>query len=206
MAALLYETFPQVSESRLTSVWHSLRQQRDRGGQMGCAHFIELPGDQHVDLEADWLSSHLPCSLGGLGGVFPDGRPWLITLQHSAPGGTGAGDPGDLAWMDLSVARALRFNPGARVSLGRPLHRVELERAYQAAGVPAGGVTDWDTAELLVGLLANCCGVALADLVQGIAGGCSLPGVSHTCQQDVFEDAFANWQARRVAPGDDSRR
>ena len=181
--AFLFGAVPAVVDSRMTSVWHSRTDGRDRSGDWAMAHFIKLPGDQRVDIEGDFLSSHLPFSLGGVGGVFPNGEPWLLVLQQSAllPA-TGSAHAEELEVLEVSMSRALRGNPGAGADEGISWHGTDLLREYAARGADAEIVRKWSTTELLIGLLANCCGPTLADLATRYAAGCAFPGEPHVCQ------------------------
>lgn len=53
------------------------------GEEIASGHFIHLGDDQHVDVETDFLSSHLPFNVAGFGGVFPDGKPWMFVMQKA---------------------------------------------------------------------------------------------------------------------------
>lgn len=205
MAALLFEAVPDVGGSRMTSVWHSRDANRDRSGDWAMAHFVRLPADQHVDIEGDFLTSHLPFCVGGVGGVFPDGAPWLLVLQQSVvlrEDESAMSFAEELGVLDASVRSALRHNPGAEASRGLPWHRNDLLRDYQDAGIDEAIIRKWPTTDLLVGLLANCCGPSLVNLANGYISGCAFPKEDHTCQLDVFEDTFSRWQAGDLRPTD----
>jgi hypothetical protein len=203
VTALLFEAVPHVVGSRMTSVWHHRRDERDRSGDWALMHFVELGADQHVEVEGDFLSSHLPFSAGGIGGVFPNGKPWLLVLQQSVPltNRDGEGNA-ELGAMDMALWRALRHNLHARVDGKKCWHRRELLTGYEKRGADAGTITPWSTTDLLVGLLANCCGPTLADLARGYSAGCAFPDQGHTCQLDVFDDTFVRWQSGRIEMDD----
>lgn len=193
--SFLFELVQFPEGSRLTHVWDNRRVEQSRTGRTVSAHFVRLPNDQHADIESDFVSSHLPFSLGGIAGVHPDGAPWLLVLQQAA----GFADSPlsfseEMGILDHAVWRAMSFNPGAETGRGLGWRRGELLAAYQDRGVDPTSLELWTTADLVTGLLAECCGSELMALADGFVSGCAFPSEGHACQHDVFLDAFARWQ------------
>ncbi len=181
----------------MTHVWDSRRVESERAGPTVSVHVVHLPPDQGADVESDFLSSHLPFALGGVAGVHPDGSAWILVLQQTAR----AQDPEmsfgeELGILDRAVWRAIAFNPGARVAHVTGWRRPDLERVYERAGVMASSLELWTLADLVAGLLAECCGADLASLTVEFVPGCAFPGLAHACQHDVFLDVFSQWQQR----------
>ena len=164
-------------------------------GRTVSAHVLHLPPDQGADVESDFLSSHLPFALGGAAGVHPDGSAWVMVLQQTAQ----AQDP-DLSFgeevgiLDHAVYRAISFNPGARVTQVTGWQRPELERIYEQNGVRIASLELWRMADLVAGLLAECCGATLASLSNVFVAGCAFPSEEHACAGDAFGDVFNRWQ------------
>jgi hypothetical protein len=100
----------------------------------------------------------------------------------------------EMSILDKSLWRAVSFNPGAETALGRGWRREELLAVYQERDVAVVSLELWTTADLVAGLLAECCGSALISLADGFVSGCALPTEAHACQHDVFLDVFARWQ------------
>lgn len=181
--------------SRLTHVWDSRRVNQERTGQVVSAHFVRLPEDQHADIESDFASSHLPFSLGGIAGVHPDGAPWLLVLQQAAAfPGPALSLSEEMGILNQALWRAMSFNPGAETGRGMWWRREELLLAYRERDVDPPPLELWTTADLVAGLLAECCGSTLTSLADGFVAGCAFPGEVHVCQHDVFLDVFARWQ------------
>lgn len=192
----LFNVLPLPDGCSFTGLSHTRSVPHDRSGDVVHASFIALPSDQHGEVEADFLTSHLPFSLAAATGRFPDGSPWLLLLQHSS---AATGSPAQQQRpLEMSLARALELNPGATLEDARTWSRAGLEEVYADRGVEAG-VDTWSTVDLVLGLVAECCGVQLRTLVERQAAGCALPGLEHVCQLDVLEDVFVAWQESRLA-------
>lgn len=186
----LFDMLPLPAGCRFTGLSHNCSVQHDRSGEMVHAAFVAVPSDQHGEVEADFLSSHLPFSLGAINGRFPDGSPWLLLLQL-ASAALGGPEQQQRA-LEVSLARAVELNPGAAVEDARAWSRADLEQLYVDRGAQVGLGT-WSTADLVLGLVAECCGVHLRTLVERQASGCALPGLKHVCQLDVLDDVFVAW-------------
>lgn len=205
--AHLFEVLEFPDGSRMTNVWNNTWADEARGDEVASGHFIELGAEQDVGVESDFLSSHLPFTVAGLGGLYPDGKPWMFVMQKASAGGT----PGLLGEVDPhgvrcavdphgvlgdSLDRALAFNPEAVAVRELCWSRSDLVAVYEREGVAAGSVGRWSVADLLRGLLAQCSGVPLADLVAGYPD-CAYGGALHPCESDVFGDVFAAWARRQ---------
>ncbi|MHB1213188.1 MAG: hypothetical protein ACYC0W_13180 [Candidatus Nanopelagicales bacterium] len=195
-----FDRLPFPADSRLTGIWAGRRVTRAHDGVVVTGHLIALPGYQDGEVESDFLSSHLHLSAGGFHGLYPDGTPWVFLIQI-APEGIGSlvgiDDP---HWAPRdSLQRALRFNHEAEVVDEDLLDRDRLLGVYSWAGVSPDDVALWPVADLVKGLMAECCYVSLDDVVAGYAAGCAFPGVEHDCQADVFSDVFAAWAQGRLA-------
>ena len=187
---LLFNVLPLPPGCRFTGLSHTRSVLRDRSGSVVQAAFVALPSDQDGEVEADFLSSHLPFSLGTLSGRFPDGSPWVLLLQHASA--VVGEEEQQRRVLEASLARALELNPGAAVEDARTWSRSDLEQVYAEGGVEAE-LSRWSTADLVLGLVAECCGVRLRTLVERRTAGCALPGLEHVCQLEVLEDVFVAW-------------
>ena len=94
--AHLFEVLGFPDGSRMTNVWNNTWADEARGDEVASGHFVELGADQDVGVESDFLSSHLPFNVAGLGGLFPDGKPWMFVMQKASAAGT----PGLLGEVD----------------------------------------------------------------------------------------------------------
>lgn len=192
--AILFNLAPLAEGSRLTHVWDNRRISQERTGQTVSAHFVRLPQDQHADIESDFVSSHLPFSLGGAAGVLPDGEPWLLVLQQAAAfSGAPLSMSEEMGILHHALWRAMSFNPGAETGRGMAWRREDLA-AYRDRGVELTSLELWTVGDLVTGLLAECCGSALVSLADRFISGCAFPSETHACQHDVFLDIFARWQ------------
>lgn len=190
----LFEFLDFPDGSRMTDLWNNTWTDEAQGEEIASGHFIHLGPDQHVDVETDFLSSHLPFHVAGLGGLFPDGKPWIFIMQK-APADIaillrGQEDPH--AMLREALDRALEFNPEAIVAEELSWHHHDLIGVYEDEGIPAGSVEDWPVADLLRGLLAQCCRADLSEVVAGFPD-CAFPDIAHECEDNVFSDIFARW-------------
>lgn len=199
--ALLFTVIDFPALSRMSGIWTSSTIDADTGDEVILAQLIAFPPEQDGVVESSFLSSHLPFQVGGFHGVFPDGQSWMVTLMK-APASASiqlmhADEP---HWVLVdSIDRALRFNAGAEIHDWVTWTRGDLEEYYAEAGVRVSDVDSWSVAELLWGLLGECCNVPLIDIVQGHSSGCAFPGRLHDCQFDVFRDVFAMWTTRALS-------
>ncbi|MDI9916578.1 hypothetical protein [Rhodococcus sp. IEGM 1379] len=194
----LFELLDFPDGSRMTDLWNNSWADEATGEEIASGHFIHLGDDQHVDVETDFLSSHLPFHVAGFGGAFPDGKPWMFVMQK-APADIaillrGQEDPH--AMLREALDRAMEFNPDAIVAEELSWHHSDLLSVYEDEGVPAATVEEWSVADLLRGLLGQCCGADLTDIVVGFPD-CAYPDTAHVCEGDVFDDIFAGWIAGR---------
>ncbi len=187
----LFDTFAFESGSRMTGVWKAKPLERE-GELFALASLVELGRDQHDVLESDFLGAHMPFHFGGFHGVGPDGHPWAVMLQVApASAGLLGVDP---YWPMLDgLDRAWHYNREATVLVNDFLSRPGLLRVYARAGVAASAVKEWDVGDLMLGLLAECCGVTLHQIALGRVSQCAFPDLDHECEHDVFDDVFARW-------------
>lgn len=198
MSAHLFVLGRVPNYSRLTHILDSRRTTSDVPGHVVTAHHIDLPADQDVDIESDFLSGHLPFSLASVGGRYPDGRPWLVVLQHSG-GLRDVDDAEAVGVLAQSMDAALVLNPGAQAHYVGEWSRRDLLQLYKAEGIPRRVLDLWSTADLAMGLVAQCCGADLADLPEGFVAGCAYPEAAHPCEGDVFTDVLAAWHRGLLA-------
>lgn len=193
----LFNNLEFPTPSRMTDLWNNTWIDAPEGKEIAAGHFIELGAEQHVDVETDFLSSHMPFHVAGFGGLYPNGKPWMFIMQK-APADTSArlfGDEDAHRVLRDSMTRALTYNPEAVMVKELLWHRGDLIDAYRKRGVPRGAVSGWPVADLLRGLLAECGSVPLPDIVAGYPD-CAFPDVTHPCEADVFSDVFAAWGKR----------
>ncbi len=182
-------------DSRMTGIWSNSWVDDPVGDEVAIGHLISFPDNQDAGLESDFLSSHMLLNVGGFSGVYPDGSPWMFILQKA---------PADVSkrlmreedphWlMRDSLQRALRFNHEARIVDELTWTRGKLEFAYALEGIDTDDIADWTMADLIRGLLTECCYVELSDIVDRHAAGCAFPDIEHDCAGDVFTDVFARW-------------
>lgn len=128
---------------------------------------------------------------------------------------------GELAMVD-SLLRALWFNHNASLTgadSGGPriVHDGfaeggdylwtldDLRAGYAVRGVGLDEIAKWSVLQLVHGLLAEGCGVPLAQVVEGLEAGCAFPDTEHECEHDVFRDVFAAWQQGRLVVDEDAQ-
>lgn len=189
--AYLFHVLDFPDNSRMTGVWNNTWADAPSGEEYASGHFVRLGPDQHVDVESDFLGSHLPFQVGGFGGAFPDGHPWLFVLQKA---------PADVAergrTLRASLDTALTYNLEARVTREFLWSRTDLLDIYREQEISVAAVRRWPVADLLRGLLAECAGdnhdITLDDIVDCYPD-CISPDVPHACEADVFTDIFAQW-------------
>ena len=196
MSVLTKEFFYQEG-SRLTGVWLESQPAVKGSGNLAGFYFIDIPSDQHVELEATFLGPFLPFKVGGMYGNNPDGSQWIVfaLVGPYYEGPFGDIDEGVLENFLESLDRALSFNAEAEASADRVYRHEELIELYTNAGIDAASV-DWPTNDLVNGLLAEMCGASLQQIASGYKQKCAFPGVEHECESNVFLDIFASWQRR----------
>lgn len=161
--------------------------------------FLWLPTGQHVDVETDFLASHLPYHSAIFGGVDREEDPWVFSLQTVPASmvrqarGAGA-DPYEA--MREAMGNALTYNRHAHVAIEVEWTRPDLLAIYRHRGVDAWRLDGWRIDELLRGLLAELTGVPLLDVACGYPE-CFFPRHPHECQHDVFADVFTAWAGSR---------
>ncbi len=195
--AYLFSAIGFPEGSRLTHVWNNTWADGQQGVEVASGYLVNLPADQHGELEADFLASHLPFHVGGVGGRYPNGDCWFFVMcKVPAQMSSLAFAQEDPFWvLRDSLDRALAYNPHATVGATMEWTAQELREVYAAAG---SGAAAWPIADLLRGLLAECCNVPLGDIAAGYPL-CAFPHKKHTCQNEVFNDAFVAWQLKLSA-------
>ena len=193
--SFLADALPFESGSRMTGVWSKSRVEDAHQEDVVTVHLIALPDDQDSDLESTLLCRFLPFHTGGLYGVDPYGKPWLVAIQHGPVGDSSllVSGQGPYWMLQNSLERAMRHDPDARVMTKLYSTRSDLLRAYGVEGLPSGMAGGWSTTELIHGLLAEMCGVSLMDVMVGRIWQCAFQGELHMCEHDVFLDVFAQW-------------
>lgn len=195
-----FTTFDFPAGSRMTGVWEAGADLDPDVEMVALASLVDFGPDQHGQLEANFLGSHMPFHFGGFEGVGPDGRAWAVMIQV---GPSRAGDlvGGDLFWpLSDALDRGLHYNWQACLRDERGFTRDDLLHVYRRSGVEQGLIDDWTLPELVLGLLAECCYVPLDQIVVGRIAQCAFPGVDHECQHDVFRDVFARWETGQLSP------
>lgn len=201
--ACLWDELDFLEGGRLTSL--SIMNQRPGSDELDVqmvilGQFVRLLPGQHVDVEEDFLGSHLPYRRAIVGGLDVDDQPWLFVFQAVPPAvihqawGSEA-DPFEV--LRKAVANALVYNSGAQVELEIVWTRNDLLDVY-ADRVADAAIEQWSTSDLLRGLVAEICNVELADITAGYPS-CAFPTRTHACQHDVFDDVFTAWAATRTA-------
>lgn len=167
------------------------------------AQLLALGEGQDPDVEADFLSAHLPQYLIGFQGSDPHGVPWLLILQASSDRAAALLGTSNPYWpLTDAVDRALAYNHEASVVHERGWQRADLVEIYRRSGVDEQALAQWTVADLALGLAAECCYVPLPQVVAGRAGGCAFPNLEHECAHDVFADVFSMWTAGHHGPDD----
>ena len=76
-----FDTFYFEPGSRMTGIWQAGVDLDADTELVATASLVRFGRDQHDQLEADFMGSHLPFHFGGFHGVGPDGHPWAMMLQ-----------------------------------------------------------------------------------------------------------------------------
>lgn len=203
-----FDTFDFETGSRMTGIWHA-GSDLDGGVELVVtASLVRFGRDQHDQLEADFLGSHMPFHFGGFHGVGPDSQPWAMMLQI-APASLADLVGSDSPFWPLSdgLDRALHYNWEAELLDDRGFTRSNMVDNYVGRGIDPSAIEDWTVPDLMLGLLAECCYVPLEQIVVGRITQCAFPDTAHECQRDVFSDVFAMWgsgQLRGEEPEVDS--
>ena len=203
-----FDTFYFEPGSRMTGIWHAGTDLDTQVELVATASLVRFGKDQHDQLEADFLGSHLPFHFGGFHGVGPDGQPWAMMLQIApAPLADLVGSDSPFWPLSDGLDRALHFNWEAELLDDRGFTRSDLVDIYLGRGIGPSEIADWTVPDLMLGLLAECCYVPLERIVVGRITQCAFPDTAHECQHDVFTDVFAMWgsgQLRGEEPEVDS--
>jgi len=210
--AFLYERID-VS-GRLQYISHQSEARDFDGDQIAAIHLLEVPEAQDVDAQLGFITSQLPTLVAGFGGSYHDGSQWLITFERGPAGGSNKA--ADVRNLRRHLARVIELDPAIKVVQELVLTRQQLRKLYprwpnrglsrRARAEGALVMVDPDNlgvTDLLRGIVAEACGLSLADLCRAYPSGCGFPGEDHTCTGNVFSDVFQAWNERRIAPGDD---
>ena len=191
-----FDTFYFEPGSRMTGIWQAAVDLDTDTELVATASLVRFGRDQHDQLEADFMGSHLPFHFGGFHGVGPDGHPWAMMLQVAPSSAADLVGSDSVYWpMSDGLDRALHYNWEAELLSDRGFRRLDLVDIYTERGVEPSAVEDWTVPELMLGLLAECCYVPLRQIVAGRIPQCAFPDAEHECQRDVFSDVFARWGA-----------
>lgn len=196
----LYDTVPFEAGSRLTGVW-TVPPECDDLEALALISLVTLGRDQDPHLESDFLTAHLPYAIGGIHGVDPYGTPWALMVQVMPETAAQIVPTACASWPTAdAINRVLTLNDQAALDWDRPLDRSHLLQAYHERGVSQDQLEDWTLADLLVGLLTECCYDDLPDIVALAPSGCPFPDDEHECQHDTFRDVFAMWSSGALNP------
>jgi len=64
----LSNSLPFSDQSRMSNVWHGPWSDDRQEQHIAAGHLVDLPSDQHGDVESDFLMNHLPFRTGGFRG------------------------------------------------------------------------------------------------------------------------------------------
>ena len=191
-----FDTFYFEPGSRMTGIWQAAVDLDTDTELVATASLVRFGRDQHDQLEADFMGSHLPFHFGGFHGVGPDGHPWAMMLQVAPSSAADLVGSDSVYWpMSDGLDRALHYNWEAELLSDRGFQRLDLVDIYVERGIEPSAIEDWTVPELMLGLLAECCYVPLRQIVAGRITQCAFPDTEHDCQRDVFSDVFARWGA-----------
>lgn len=194
-----FDTFYFEPGSRMTGVWQAGVDLDTDVELVATASMVRFGRDQHDQLEADFLGSHLPFHFGGFHGVGPDGQPWAMMLQVAPASSADLVGSDSPFWaMSDGLDRALNYNWEAELRAHRGFRRLDLIDIYAQRGIGPAAIEDWTVPELMLGLLAECCYIPLGQIVVGRITQCAFPDTEHECQHDVFSDVFARWGAGQL--------
>ncbi len=197
-----FDSFYFEPGSRMTGLWQAGVNLDLDAELVATASLVQFGRDQHDQLEADFLGSHLPFQFGGFHGVGPDGHPWAMMLQVAPASSAELVGSYSPFWpMSDGLDRALHYNWEAELVLDRGFTRLDLVDIYVERGVDRWMLEDWTVPDLMLGLLAECCYVPLYQMAVGRITQCAFPDTEHECQHEVFSDVFAMWGAGEL-PGD----
>lgn len=155
------------------------------GEQRGRVRLIELPPEQDLDAEVEFLARHLPARVVVLGGEHAEGAPWVLTVER-APAASETG-------LDQLFERTLVGN-GAITSVREwTVDPGELLEYYRWSIDQPKAVITLSFCEQLRGLAAEVCGYPIAETVARTGEYCAFPFESHDCQGEFFADIFQGW-------------
>ncbi len=189
-----FDSFYFEPGSRMTGIWQAAVDLDVDTELVATASLVQFGQDQHDQLEADFLGSHMPFQFGGFHGAGPDGHPWALMLQVAPASSAELVGSSSPFWpMSDGLMSALQYNWEAELLLDRGFTRSDLLDIYVERGVDRSMIEDWSVPDLMLGLLAECCYIPLEQIVVGRITQCAFPDTEHECQHDVFSDVFAMW-------------
>lgn len=199
--SVLFSSFSYEPGSRMTGIFTTGGRLDTETDLLVWATKVQLGANQDGSVEADFLQAHLPFCFGGFHGVGPDGDPWTVMLQVAPAPAARLVNAIDPYWpMADGLDRALAWNLEAAIEEAYGWDRSALVAAYEHQGVDPVAVAEWSVPDLMQGLLAECCNVALDQVVAGRLTQCAFPDLDHDCEHDVFRDVFAMWTTGRLNP------
>ena len=197
----LFELLGLEADSPMTGVWAAQHTDVGDGQLLAYGHLLSLDADHDGAEQSELLAAHLTFHVGGFRGVGPDGRPWVY-LAQVAPASEAdwveSVDP--YSPMVDAMDRALRYNLGAELISSGGWSHADLVDVYGARGIDPERVAGWTVRELMVGLVAECCDVSLAELVAAQERVRRLPDEERAQTPDVFADAVARWSRLAASP------
>ena len=210
--AFLYEQI--AVAGRLQYISHQSLARDFESKQLAVIRLLNLPDDQDVDAQLDFITSALPTFVAGFGGTYPDGSQWIITFERGLACHPKKRE--NVRGLRRHLDRVLEVNPRLELVQELVLTRKQLRAVYptfsdrppsrrdRAEGV--GVMADPDTlgfTDLLRGIAVQGCGYSLLDMCRAFPTSCGFPWEDHVCNQDVFTDVFQAWNEQRIAPGDE---
>ena len=126
-----FDTFYFEPGSRMTGIWQAGVDLDADTELVATASLVRFGRDQHDQLEADFMGSHLPFHFGGFHGVGPDGHPWAMMLQVAPSAAADLVGSDSVYWpMSDGLERALHYNWEAELLSDRGLRRWDLVDIY----------------------------------------------------------------------------
>ncbi len=177
--------------------------------QLVALRVTHVPTEQDLDAEIGFLTSVLPTYAAALGGEYPDGAQWIVTLER-APIERGAVDDDDAAaatnaqaTLTEGYARALALNPGLRLESVLVLNAEELVEMYEVHDIAVLSTCEMPIVDQLWSLTAQACGYGVDRLVGTWPRGCAFPNEPHACAGEFFSDIYDAWISGMIKPGDE---
>ena len=188
--------FVDPAVQRLTGIYRTGRGVVPNGEMVAVTHYIQLGELAQAELEASFLTAHLPFSVIAAHGVNDRRQPWLMVTQIlpikarvdvAAP------------WNALQVAReevhrAIACSGDARILGESVAVQEQLVGLLVARGVDQSLLSDWTVEELVLAGITELTNAPLSQVAAGRLIGCAFPDHPHDCPKDVFGCVFSRWQ------------